>query len=192
MAKEDQSEKKTAPTRTRKEAEAARARPLVPKDRKLARQIDKQKRNEEYARQQMALETGDERYLPYRDKGKVRRFARDWVDARWSISEFLLPAMLLFLVGMLAVGFFAPDTTATGISSLVFIIALYSLFVISIVEAIVVWQRLKRRIKRRYPNEEIPKGTWFYTYSRMLMARRWRSPKPQVARGEYPKTSPRS
>lgn len=192
MAEEKQPKKKGTRTPTRREAEAARQRPLVPKDRKLARQIEKQKRNEAYAREQEALQTGDERYLPYRDKGRVRRFTRDWLDARWSASEFLFPVMLILLVAMLAVGFFAPNTGGTAVVSLVFIAVLYGMFAISIIEAIIVWTRLKKRIRTRYPDDTIPKGTWFYAYSRMLMARRWRTPKPQVARGEFPRTTPSS
>lgn len=190
MTQEEKQKKKGAPTRSRKEAEAARANPLVPKDRKLAKQIEKEKRSEAFAREQEALQTGDERYLPYRDKGRVRRFVRDWVDARWSASEFLLPTMLLVLIGTLAAGFFAPNTSQTGVVSLIFIIALYGLFLVSIIEAVIVWFRLKKRIKTRYPNDDIPRGTWFYAYSRMLMARRWRSPKPQVKRGQFPNTKP--
>ena len=41
--------------------------------------------------------TGDERHLPLRDKGPVRRFIRDYVDARFSIGEILLPALVLIL-----------------------------------------------------------------------------------------------
>ena len=47
--------------------------------------------------------------------------------------------------------------------------------------------KLKKLLAARYPGDEIPRGTWFYLFSRMLMARRWRSPRPTVKRGEYPK-----
>lgn len=181
--------KKGRPTRSRKEAEAERARPLVPKDRKLAKQIEKRKRDEMFQREQVALQTGDERYLPIRDKGRVRRFVRDWVDAKWSISEIVLPFMLLFLVAMLAIGFIAPEATSSGVVSLVFIAVLYGLFAISIIEGIITWLRIKRRVQKRYPDDPIPRGTWFYTYSRMLMFRRWRSPRPQVKRGQFPQVS---
>ncbi len=179
---------KGRPTPKRKEAQARNARPLVPADRKEAKRLARQKRDEAFARERLALETGDERYLPLRDKGQVRRFVRDWVDARWSISEFLLPIMLLFLVAMMASSFVKPLQTEFGALIMVgFTIGLYSLFALSLFEGIIVWQRLKKRIIVRFPNDSIPKGTWYYAYSRMIMARRWRSPRPLVARGEFPK-----
>lgn len=178
--------KKGRPTRSRKEAEATRARPLVPKDRKLARQIEKRKRDEMFRRQQEALQTGDERYMPIRDKGRVRRFTRDWIDARWSFSELVLPFMVFFLIAMLVIGFVAPEASSSGVISVVFIGILYGLFALSILEGIYTWQRIKKRLKKRYPDDPIPKGTWFYMYSRMLMLRRFRSPRPQVGRGQYP------
>ena len=44
------------------------------------------------------MRTGDERYLPARDKGPVRRFIRDYVDSRFSFIELLIPLMLVVLI----------------------------------------------------------------------------------------------
>ena len=44
------------------------------------------------------MKNGEERYLMARDKGPVRRFVRDFIDARVSIAEFLLPLLLLTFV----------------------------------------------------------------------------------------------
>lgn len=178
--------KKGRPTRTRKEAEAARQRPLVPADRKEAKRQARAKRDEMWAKQREALETGDERWLPERDKGKVRRYVRDYVDARWSLAEFLLPSMIIFLAGMLLIGFIkvppeVGNTVIFGITGL-----FYGLLIASVVESIFVWKKIKKQVEEKYPREPIPKGTWFYTFSRMMMARRWRSPRPLIKRGEYP------
>lgn len=186
-----QGQKKGRPTPKRREAEARHQRPLVPADRKAAKRAAREKRNEAYRREQEALLTGDERYLPLAHRGKVRRFVRDWLDARWSASEFIVPVMLLFLVGITAVAFANLGEDISRIIALTLSITFYSLFALSIIEGIVVWRRLRRRIEERYPNEEIPRGTWFYCYSRMVMARRWRTPAPQVNRGEFPDTTPR-
>ena len=37
-----------------------------------------------------------------------------------------------------------------------------------------------------HPREDIPSGTAYYAFSRMIMPRRWRSPRPQVDRGQFP------
>lgn len=183
----DSAHVKGRPTRSRKEAEAARQRPLVPTDRKAAKEISRQKREEAYRREREALETGNERYLPVRDKGKVRRYYRDYIDARWSISEFLLPGMLIFLAGMLVISFVQIPGNGSEVIVIAITAIFYGLLFMSIIESLVIGPKIKKRVQAKYPNEVIPKGTWFYMYSRMLMARRWRSPKPQVARGEFPK-----
>lgn len=178
---------KGRPTRSRKEAEEARRRPLVPTDRKLAKKQSKEKRAEAYARQQEALETGDERYLPVRDKGRVRRYIRSYIDARWSIAELLLPAMVLFLGAMLIFSFVALPGVWSEYIIVGATLLFYGLLLASLIESLFVWRKLKRLLKEKYPNDAIARGTWFYMYSRMLMVRRWRSPKPQVDRGQYPR-----
>ncbi|WP_022868384.1 DUF3043 domain-containing protein [Schaalia vaccimaxillae] len=179
--------RKGRPTPTRRQAEARNNRPLIPADRKEAKRQARAKRDEAFQREQLALATGDERYLPLRDKGKVRRFIRDWVDARWSFSEFLLPVMVLFLVVMMAVSLIPNlDATVASYAMVGVTVVMYGLFIIAAIEAFIVWRKVKKRIHETYPKEEIVKGSWYYCFSRMIMARRWRSPKPQVARGEFP------
>lgn len=182
-----ESTKKGRPTPTRKESEAARRKPLVPTDRKLAKQQAKQKRAEAYERERVALETGDERYLPIRDKGRIRRYIRNYVDARWSVAEFLLPAMLVFLGGMLLFSFIPLPGGISEYTIVGLTVLFYGMLIAALIESIFVWRKLKKLLAARYPGDEIPRGTWFYLFSRMLMARRWRSPRPTVKRGEYPK-----
>lgn len=184
-----QTPKKGRPTPTRKQAEAARKNPLVASDRKAAKQYDKQKRNEAYQREQLALKTGDERFYPERDRGRVRRFIRDSVDARWSFSEFLLPIMVVFLLATLFMSWFFPNLGKGSPLILAFTIGLYSFFVLSIFEGIFTWNSIRKKIIARYPNDPIPKGSWFYCFARMIMIRRWRSPRPQVPRGQAPSVS---
>lgn len=183
---------KGRPTPKRKEAQARNLKPLVPADRKEAKRIARAKRDEAFKREQIALETGDERYLPLRDKGRIRRFVRDWIDAKWTFSEFLLPVMVLFLVVMMVASMIPSWQETIGPWIMISVTgALYTLFAVSIIEGVIVWQRMKKRLRGRFPDEEIPKGTWYYCYSRMIMARRWRSPRPLVARGEFPDARPR-
>lgn len=174
---------KGRPTPRRKEAEARNKRPLVPADRKAARraakQRDRQRRQEAWARQQKAMETGDERYLPPRDKGPVRRYARDYVDARWSIAELFLPIAVVLLVAM----FF---TTVLPQIALYATVAMYGLLLLALADSLIMVQLLKRRLRARFDADRIPRWTGLYALSRSFQMRRLRMPKPQVARGQYP------
>lgn len=179
------SQKKGRPTPTRKEAQARQLRPLVPADRKAAKREAKRIRSEEFRREQEALRTGDDRYMPYAHQGKARRFVRDMVDCRWTISEFMVPLMLLFLAMITAVAYLKPESETAGYTLTIVAVVFYSLFILSILEAIVLWRRIKKISLARY-GEDPRRGGWFYMYSRMVMPRRWRTPPPQVARGDKP------
>ena len=176
--------KKGRPTPTRNN------RPLVPADRKEAKRRANQARNARFRAEQEALITGDEQHLPARDKGRVRRFVRDWVDARWSFGEFVMPLILLSLLLLMVLTLFADRLGLQTASALLIgsTILMYGSFAVVILEAVIVWRRIRKHLAERYPGDEIPRATWYYCFSRMLFLRRWRSPRPQVARGEFPKT----
>src|SRR5262245_47732826 len=77
---------KGRPTPSRKEAEAARKAGFKkPRNRREAAEQRRQRARAERVKTQEAMRTGDDRYLPPQDKGPVRRFARDYVDARYSL-----------------------------------------------------------------------------------------------------------
>ena len=182
--------KKGRPTPKRKQAQARNNRPLVPADRKEAKRRANQARNARFRAEQEALITGDEQHLPARDKGRVRRFVRDWVDARWSFGEFIMPIILLSLVLVMVLSAFADRMSLQVASGLLIgsTILMYGSFAVVILESTIVWRRIRKHLAERYPGDEIPRATWYYCFSRMLFLRRWRSPRPQVARGEFPKT----
>lgn len=179
---------KGRPTPTRKEAEAARRKDAIPSDRKLAKKLAKQRRDQAWRRQQEAMETGDERYLPARDQGPARRFIRDYVDARWSLAEFVLPAMLLMFVAMFGIGVLAQYVQANVAAFIIQFVTVgtYALLLLSILESIWVVRKMRRSFEEKYPHRGWTKGAWFYAFSRMVMARRWRQPRPQVERSQDP------
>lgn len=166
---------------------------MIPKDRKLAKKLARERQNELWKRQQQAMETGDERYLPLRDRGRMRRFTRDYIDARWSFAEFVLPAMFILILAMLGMVLLVQYTSPEVAQFVVSFISwgTYGLLFLSVGEAIWVNHRIKTLAVEKYPHEEWPRRSGFYVFSRMVMARRWRQPKPQVARGEFPHRAPR-
>ena len=66
-------------------------------------------------------------------------------------------------------------------------VLMYGSFIITAIEAFFVWRKIKRVFTEAHPREDVPSGTAYYTFSRMIMPRRWRSPRPQVDRGQFPK-----
>lgn len=168
---------KGRPTPSRKEAEAARKAAFrKPKNRREASAIRREKVRAERAKMQEAMRTGDDRYLPAADKGPVKRYARDYVDARWSVMEFALPILLLVSFVGIALSGAIPQVAA--------FVNLFFLFMLLAIAFD--WFRISRRLKKdiaeKFPDEPT-KGVGFYAVRRTMQLRRWRLPKPMVDRG---------
>ncbi len=166
---------KNRPTPKRRDQEAANKRPLIVTDRKAAGKVDKAARREAMAKQRQGMMTGDDRYLPARDKGPRRRFIRDSVDARWNLGEFMLPVMLLVLL---------LSFVRTSWALLLVFVLVYGLIIIAIGDAVWMWRKTRRKVDDKFGTSE--KGDAWYAVVRAFQMRRTRMPKPLVARGEYP------
>jgi hypothetical protein len=164
---------KGRPTPTRRDAEEARKQRLTPpRTRKEAAAAQRRKRSEVMAARREAIRSGDERYLPARDQGPVRRFARDYVDARWNAAEFLLPVLIIILV--LSV---IPQTAV--LATLIWLLAIIA----PLLDSVMLYVRLRTALKKAFPGEST-RGALSYAVLRSTSLRRWRMPPAQVARGE--------
>lgn len=162
---------KGRPTPTRKEAQAAaRARAKAGMDKKAAKKLLRQRRAEQNAKMREGMKTGEERYLPPRDQGRVKRFVRDFIDSRLCMAEFLLP---LLLVVMVSQGF--SPRFSNGLWSATILLV--------VVDTTVLIFRLKRQLRTRFPDES-HKGTTSYALLRSLQVRFLRLPKRQVKLGQ--------
>lgn len=166
---------KGRPTPTRKEAEAlARAKARAPRDRKELAARQRQVRSEESRKIRAAMKTGDERYLPARDRGPMRRFVRDFVDVRFSLVEMLIPLLIISMV----LGY-SGNSTLMGASTMVML----ATFLFVIVDMVILRFRLRRALAQRFPGEN-HKGTTFYAITRSLQMKFMRMPKAQVKIGQ--------
>lgn len=166
---------KGRPTPTRKEAEAAaRARARTPRTRKEQAAARSAARGDASRRMREAMKTGDDRFLPARDRGPVRRFIRDSVDSRFSFIELMLPLLLLSLV-----------LGTTGRQSLVQIgnTIMFTTIMVIIVDIVMLRFRLRRELARRFPGQPT-KGATGYAVMRSLQMKFLRLPKPQVKIGQ--------
>ncbi|MFJ6502540.1 DUF3043 domain-containing protein [Streptomyces sp. NPDC091879] len=168
---------KGRPTPKRSEAQTQRRSvATTPTTRKEAAKRQRDDRRTQMERQRQALASGDERYLPVRDKGPVRRFARDFVDSRFCVAEFFLPmAVVILVMSMLRVG------ALQNIALLLWLVVI----VLIVLDSILISIRLKRRLAERFPDQPT-KGAVRYALMRTLQMRRLRLPRPQVKRGERP------
>jgi Protein of unknown function (DUF3043) len=171
---------KGRPTPSRREAEAARKAALKkPRNRKEATAYRREKMRTERSKMQQAMQTGDDRYLPAADKGPVRRFARDYVDARYSVMEFALP--ILLLVSLIGVVFSRQFLWLAGLVNLLFL----AMILLIALDWFLLSAGLKKAVTAKF-GPESTKGIGFYAVRRTMQMRRWRLPKPMVKRGEKP------
>ncbi|MGV8911094.1 MAG: DUF3043 domain-containing protein [Rhodoglobus sp.] len=167
---------KGRPTPTRKEREAANLRPLVSDDRKEARRQARTQMQGERERARIGMANGEEKYLPLRDRGPQKRFVRDYVDARFSVGELLVPAMFVVIILTLLP---QPEVQVFGL------FALWAFFLVAAMDAILLGLRLRRKISEKFGESRAEKVRW-YAAMRSLQLRIMRLPKPQVKRGQFP------
>ncbi|MFI8228093.1 DUF3043 domain-containing protein [Streptomyces sp. NPDC085900] len=168
---------KGRPTPKRSEAQSQRRSVAnTSTSRKDAAKRQREDRRAALERQRKALAGGDERYLPARDKGPVRKFARDWIDSRFNVAEFFLPmAVVILVLSVVRVA------SLQNIALLLWLVVIVLIVLDSFVSGI----RLRKALGERFPDHN-RKGAVAYGLMRSLQMRRLRLPKPQVKRGERP------
>ncbi|MFC9096685.1 MULTISPECIES: DUF3043 domain-containing protein [unclassified Streptomyces] len=168
---------KGRPTPKRSEAQSQRRSVAnTSTTRKDAARRQRDDRRAAMERQRQALAGGDERYLPARDKGPVRKFARDYVDSRFNVAEFFLPlAVIILVLSVVRVA------QLQNIALLLWLVVIILIVLDSVFSAF----RLRKRLAERFPDQN-KRGAVPYALMRSLQMRRLRLPKPQVKRGERP------
>lgn len=164
-------------TPTRREREAANLRPLVSNDRKAAAKTSRAKMAEAREKARIGMAAGEEKYLPVRDKGPQRRWIRDYVDARFSVGEVLIPVMFLVIVLT-----FINDERV----QLIGIFGLWLFFLIAVIDGVILGLIVNRRLAARFGADKLQRGNRWYAAMRAMQLRIMRLPKPQVRRGQYP------
>jgi Protein of unknown function (DUF3043) len=169
---------KGRPTPKRRDAERGRRRAIAaPKGRKEAYRRSRERSREERARSMAGLRAGDERHFPPRDRGPVRRYARDFVDSRRSVGEFFLPFTLLILA-LFVVGAVTNSNQVSVFANSLWL-AMASLLVL---DSIYLVMRLSRGLRRSLPDES-HRGAGRYAVLRSIQMRRLRVPPPRVRPG---------
>ncbi|MDV3128107.1 DUF3043 domain-containing protein [Mycobacterium sp. 21AC1] len=137
---------------------------------RLVRRADMSERREK-------MMAGEDAYLLPRDKGPVRRYVRNIVDARRNVLGLFMPAALAMIFFMLAL----PSVQFQQILSYAMLI----LVLIMLVDGLLVGRKVNHMVDEKFPdNTESGWKLGFYAASRASQIRRMRAPRPVVNRGE--------
>jgi Protein of unknown function (DUF3043) len=163
---------------TPKRASAAIRRPEPPAaNRKEALRRARVRQREERAETREKMMAGDEKYLLPRDKGPIRRLARDVVDSRRNAATYFFIGLFVVLLGT-SRGF--PESVRIG-SNTLFVV----LFAATVIDTFLIVRRVRSLARERFPKEtQGLRGLYFYVVMRTISFRRLRVPKPQVKVGD--------
>jgi len=167
---------KGRPTPTRREREEANRRPLVATG-KEAQKAQRARLAEQRDKARVGLANGEEKFLPERDKGPQRRFIRDYVDARYSVGEAMIPIMILVIV---------MSIVQVAAVQAVTLFVLWGFFLVAIADCLVAGHLVTKKLTEKYGAGAVQRGNRWYTAMRCMQIKPMRLPKPQVKRREFP------
>ncbi len=174
--------RKKGPTPKRSEAESQNYHPLVPKDRKASRKAEKLRRRKRQDAEYAAMKSGDLTHMPAAERIPVRVYIRDYVDSRFNIAEYFLPAMLVILIISMIVMVTLP------IAAMWLMAAMYVYMVVAVIDLFVLWHDLKKQLVDRFGASSVDKRmrSGMYASQRAMNIRRWRLPIPRLKkRADY-------
>jgi hypothetical protein len=135
---------------------------------------DKARARSDRAKRMEAMRRGEDWALLPRDRGPVRKLARDWVDAHRRPSEYYMYILVVLLIALLS----RNATLNAYVSPFVLV-----LIAVIAVDAYYIRRALRRLVAERYPNEST-RGLTVYATMRALQIRRFRNPAPRLKPGD--------
>jgi len=169
------SDKKGKPTPKRKEAQAKlKVSSLSPAASKEAKKALKAQARVRRLETRAAYMRGEESALPIKDKGPARRFVRNYVDERKSVTEYFL----IFIMFILFLTVIPSPAVQLGA-----ILLMYSAMIWVAIDGFLLSRRIKKIVAEKFPGEPT-KGLGLYGLMRSTQLRRLRAPAPQVGPGK--------
>ncbi|EOM78181.1 DUF3043 domain-containing protein [Rhodococcus rhodnii] len=181
---------KGRPTPSRREAEGRRRGPVAPppmtsKEARARRKANRGSKDErkaaaasrraEAAERRSKMLAGDEAYMLPRDKGPVRGYVRDIIDARRNLVGMFMPLALVLIMAM----FVSPALQA------IVTLGMLIMMVFMVVEGIYLGYHVNNRVRARFP--DTPDGGFklgWYAFVRASQIRKLRAPSPRVRPGD--------
>lgn len=156
-------------------AKEARARRKATRGSKADRKIEAAERRASSADRRARMLAGEDKYLLPRDKGPVRAYVRDFIDARRNLLGLFMPMALILIM----VTFALP-----GLSTIV-TLAMFVMMLFMVGEGVWLGRMINNRVAERFPDSTDGgfKLGW-YAFVRATQIRKLRAPKPRVGPGD--------
>jgi hypothetical protein len=180
---------KGRPTPKRRESERRRGpvappprtqREAIRRSKQSGAKLTKEERRALSTERRARMMRGDDAYLLPRDRGEIRAYVRDLVDARRNLAGLLLPIALLSFVTLMVQ---VPAIATYG--PIVLMVAILA----AVVDSVIFGRQASRRVQAKFPkgdkSGQSTKGfsLGFYAFNRACLIRKWRVPRPRVERG---------
>jgi Protein of unknown function (DUF3043) len=161
-------------TPTRKQAQAATVRPLVGDRSPEAKAAAKEKAKADRARVRAGQLAGEDKYLPLRERGPQKKFVRDLIDTRYTVGEFLVPAMVLVLLLS-----FTDSNQASTFNKTLSLISIGIMLAI-VLDSLFIASKVRKATKAKFGADKVERGLALYGVVRGTQLRVLRMPKPAV------------
>ncbi|MFI5609713.1 DUF3043 domain-containing protein [Amycolatopsis sp. NPDC051903] len=173
-------------TPSRREAEGRKRGPVAPpptnmreamrRNRELrkANPVSKDERRAAAKERRERMMSGDDKYLPVRDRGPVKAYVRDLVDSRRNILGLFMPLAILVFLALLV-----PVPAAQQYITLVCM----AMLLVMAIEGVVNGRKISRLARERFPKEPT-RGVGWYAFVRASQIRKLRVPKPRLRPGD--------
>lgn len=181
---------KGRPTPKRREAQARRRGPVAPapltskeararrkslRGTRAERKVDSAERKATVQDRRARMLAGEEQFLLPRDKGPVKGYVRDIVDARRNLLGLFMPLALVLILSMIL----SPALQA------IVTLAMLVMMLFMIIEGVILGRIVNKRVLERFPDSTDSKfSLGWYAFVRASQIRRMRAPKPRVTAGD--------
>jgi hypothetical protein len=176
-------------TPSRKEAEGRKRGPVAAppttmreamkrnKELRKANPVSKEDRRAAAKERRDRMMSGDEKYLPARDRGPIKAYVRDLVDSRRNILGLFMPLAILVFVALLI-----PVPAAQQYITLVCM----AMLIVMAIEGVINGRRIGKLARERFPKEPpgASRGIGWYAFVRASQIRKLRVPKPRLRPGD--------
>lgn len=145
------------------------------------RKLTKDERRAVTTERRERMMRGDDAYLLPRDRGEVRAYVRDLVDARRNLAGLLLPVAVLSFVTLA----FPMIPVISSMGPLILMVMILA----AVVDSYLFGRKVSRKVAVKFPkgdkSGQSTKGSalGFYAFNRATLVRKWRVPRPRVERG---------